>query len=289
MSDPEFLSRCRVAILGLGLMGGSLARALVGKCLRVLGSDPDADAGKLAIQEGIISDFSTRPDEVLTQADLIVLAAPVRQILEIIGLMHGMHMGSAVVMDLGSTKVEICQALEGLPSTFDPIGGHPMCGKTESGLAHADAALFQDAPFALTPLPRTSERARRLAEELVHAVGARALWLDAHVHDRWVASTSHIPYLVAISLSLGTPPDAAPMIGPGFRSTSRVAASSVVMMQDILMTNQAFVLEAVQRVRNSLQVLEESLAAGNEERLANLLTLGKERYKRLLQTAGGDG
>jgi prephenate dehydrogenase len=289
MSEPEFLSQCCVAILGLGLMGGSLAKALAGKCRLILGVDPDEHAGKLAMHEGIIAGFSTQPADILSQADLIVLAAPVRKIIETIAQIPDLHPGKAVILDLGSTKQEICHALERLPARFDPLGGHPMCGKTESGMSYADESLFLGAAFALTPLPRTTERARRLGEELVQAVGARALWLDANLHDRWVASSSHIPYLVAIALALATPPDAGPLIGPGFRSTTRVAASSVVMMQDILVTNQAYVLEAVERVRNSLQVLEDALAAGNDERLNGLLTLGKERHQRLLRTLGGEG
>lgn len=289
MSEPEFLSQSCVAIVGLGLMGGSLAKALAGKCRDILGVDPDARAGELALREGMITRFSTQPAEILPQADLIVLAAPVRKIIELITMMPDLLPGKAVVIDLGSTKQEICQALDSLPARFDPLGGHPMCGKTESGVTYADAALFHGAAFALIPLPRTTQRARLLGEELVQAVGAKVLWLDASLHDRWVASSSHIPYLLAIALALATPPDAGPLIGPGFRSTTRVAASSVVMMQDILMTNQAFVLEAVERVRNSLQVLEEALAAGNEERLSGLLSLGKERHQRLLQTMGVEG
>ncbi len=289
MSEPEFLSQSSVAIVGLGLMGGSLAKALAGKCRAILGVDPDAQAGELALREGMVTRFSTQPAEILPLADVIVLAAPVRKIIDLIAMIPDMHPGKAVVFDLGSTKQEICEAFERLPERFEALGGHPMCGKTESGLNHADAALFVGAAFALIPLSRTTERARRLGEEIVQVVGARALWLDAALHDRWVASSSHIPYLLAIALALATPPDAAPLIGPGFRSTTRVAASSVVMMQDILMTNQAFVLEAVERVRNSLQVLEDALAAGNEERLAGLLSLGKERHQRLLQAIGGDG
>ncbi len=287
MSEPEFLSQCSVAIVGLGLMGGSLAKALAGKCRRISGVDTDAGAGELAVQQGFITGFSTQLEEILPQADLIVLAAPVRKIIEIIELIPGLHPGQAVILDLGSTKLEICQAFQHLPERFDPLGGHPMCGKTDSGMAYADATIFQGAPFALTPLPRTSERARRLGEELVQAVGAKALWLDAHLHDRWVASTSHIPYLIAIALALATPPDAAPLVGPGYRSSARVAASSVIMMQDILMTNQDPILEAVARVRNSLQAVEDVLAAGNEEKLAGLLALGKERHQRLLQVVGG--
>lgn len=286
MSEPGFLAGCRVAVLGLGLMGGSLALALHGRVHSLLGSDPDAQAGAYALREQIVERFSTDPAEILPEADLIILAAPVRAILGLINALPAWVPQAAVLIDLGSTKSEICRAYQELPERFDPLGGHPMCGKTDSGLAFAEAGLFVDAPFALTPLPRSSERARRLGEELVHALGARPLWLDAFIHDRWVASTSHLPYLVSLAVALSTAPDAAPMIGPGFRSATRLAASSTVMMQDVLATNRQSVLEAVQRLRNSLQALEEALASGRDDHLSRLLERGREQHTRLLQVQG---
>jgi prephenate dehydrogenase len=265
------LSQARIAILGLGLMGGSLALALHGFCARLLGVDRDLHVLDLAQKNGLVDAAYNAPGPALAQADLVVLAVPVRTILRFLTELPGLHPGTAVVFDLGSTKSAIAEAMTRLPARFDPIGGHPMCGKEKTGLAYAEAGLFKEAPFALAPFPRTSSRARRLALEIVQAVGARPVWIDPEIHDAWVAATSHLPYLVASALAACTPPEAAPLIGPGYRSTSRLAASSVEMMVDILHTNTAPVLAALSRFKSQLNLLEECLLAGDESRLAKLL------------------
>jgi prephenate dehydrogenase len=271
MSTPQSLSDIRVAILGLGLMGGSLAMALGGHCRELLAYDPDPRPLTLASKRRIVDYASADLAKILPQANLVVLAAPVRASLKLIQQLPSFHPGTAVILDLASTKTEICQAYEDLPARFDPIGGHPMCGKETAGLPNAEAGLFQGAAFALTPLERTSPLARSLAVQLVEIVGARPIWLDAATHDRWTATTSHMPYLLAVALTLATPPDCAPLIGPGFRSTSRLASSPATMMADILHTNRENVLAALVRFRNELDQLETSLRQEDETQLYKAL------------------
>ena len=115
-----------------------------------------------------------------------------------------------------------------------------------------DPVIYREAPFAIVPLARSSPAALALTGELVQAIDARPLLLDAATHDAWTAATSHFPYLMAAALVLATPSDAAPLVGSGFRSTARVAGSSVPMMMDILTTNRANVLAAIQRDRKSV-------------------------------------
>jgi len=146
-----------------------------------------------------------------------------------------------------------------------------MCGKETSGLQNAAANLYQGAPFAFTPLARTTERAQGIAAQLARAVGAHSLWLEPETHDRWTAATSHLPYLVSVALTLATPQDCAPMIGPGFRSATRLAGSSTSMMLDILTTNQANVLEALARLRQQLDSLEAAVRDGDRQRLEESL------------------
>jgi prephenate dehydrogenase len=185
-------------------------------------------------------------------------------------------------MDIGSTKVDICLKLQALPPRFDPVGGHPMCGKELSGLANADAIIFQNAIFVFTPLERTSPDARTLADELAQSVRARPLWLEASLHDRWVASTSHLPYLVSIALALATPGEVAPLIGPGFRSTSRLAGSSAQMVGDIIETNRNNILAALGRFRQELDQLEGYLAHADSDSLKELLRKGMSQYRELV-------
>jgi prephenate dehydrogenase len=230
---------------------------------------------------------ATDPLEVVPQADLIVLAAPVGAILDILRQLPGWHPGEAMVIDLGSTKAEIVQAMDSLPSRLDPIGGHPICGKETSGLASADRALFHGAAFALAPLARTSERVRRLAGDLVRAVGARPLWMDAETHDTWAAATSHLPYLLAAAAVLSTPEEARPLVGPGFASTTRLAASNTRMMLDILRTNRKAIAEAIRRTRREIESLEILLSRDPEEELALRLAEAARRRRLLLGADGG--
>jgi prephenate dehydrogenase len=275
--EPDFFSRARVAILGLGLMGGSLALALRGQVGELIGIDPDPSTLALAAEWKLADRLAASPEGLLPDAELIVLAAPVSAILELIDALPALHPGSPVVLDLGSTKREIVQRMAALPARFDPLGAHPMCGKEHSSLLQAEAGLYHGAPFALVPLPRTSPRARNLVWQLAGAVGACPLWLDELDHDRWVAATSHLPYLLANTLAACTPPEAAPMAGPGFRSTTRLAAQPPALMLDILATNRQNVLCALRRLHARLDLIEHLLESEDYPALERLLAEGAAR------------
>jgi prephenate dehydrogenase len=181
-------------------------------------------------------------------------------------------------MDLGSTKTQIVSQMAELPDHIQPLGGHPMCGKEVSGIAAAEVELYRDRTFILTPLPRTSKAALALGCALVKAVGARPLILDPARHDRLVATASHLPYLLACAL-VGTA-DAAASADPtvwqvtasGFRDTSRLAASDVTMMLDVLLTNREAVLSALSTCEAQLRQLARLIDTGDEEELRSALT-----------------
>ena len=158
MGDYPDLSSSHIAIFGLGLMGGSLALALRDHCASVVGIDRDPAAVALARQKKAVDTASLEPTAFLSRCDLVILAVPVLAIIETLEKLPAWHKGNPVVMDLGSTKVQVVNAMEQLPARFDPIGGHPMCGKEKLSLENADPLLYYNAPFALTPLPRTPAR-----------------------------------------------------------------------------------------------------------------------------------
>ncbi len=282
--DPGFFSRARVAVFGLGLMGGSLALALKGQVRELIGIDPDPATLALAAEWCLADRLFARAEDLPPEADLIVLAAPVRVILQLIDALPALHPGGAVVLDLGSTKREVVERMARLPERFEAVGGHPMCGKERSSLAQAEAGLYRGAPFALVATPRTGPRARQAAEALAGAVGARPLWLDAPEHDRWVASTSHLPYLLAGALAACTPLQAAPMAGPGFRSTSRLAAQPSDLMLDILATNRQNVLGALRSLQARLDLLERMLDVENYAALKLLLDEGAAQREKILSS-----
>ena len=291
MDEPDFnlLRSSHILIWGLGLMGGSLALALRGKCSSLAGVDTDVDTLAFARDRGVVDQaFSVdevRDDPVKTlgPVDFIILATPVRTILDTLGELPELCAHPAAILDMGSTKTEVVRAMAGLPERFDPLGGHPMCGKEKSSLMNAEAALFKGAPFVLVNLPRTSSRGRELAEALVKAIEADPIWLDAEEHDRWVASTSHLPFLAACALAQCTPEAAAVVAGPGFRSATRLAGSSTRMMVDILATNAENIRIAMKDYMDQLGRLEGLLEQGDFEGLAAQFEAGAAMRERLIQ------
>jgi prephenate dehydrogenase len=281
MEDGDFLARSRIAIVGLGLMGGSLALALKGHYAAIYGVDRDPMVVSQAVERKVVQVAAPTPEALLPEVDVIILATPVKAILELLKQLPSLHPGEAIVLDVGSTKVQITQAMLDLPPRFDTVGGHPMCGKEQSGLEYADPHMFEGAAFAFTHLKRTSLRARAFCEQLAQVLGARPIWLDPDLHDHWTAATSHFPYLLANALAASTPPDALPLVGPGFRSTTRLAVSSSAMMRDILATNRENVLTALSAFKQQLGQLERLLDGGDFEALEVLLAQGAERQKRL--------
>ncbi len=282
-ADGFDLAKSRVAIVGLGLMGGSLALALKGKCAEILGTGPRQPTLDAALAMGFVTKADTDPAAILPLADLIVLASPIPAILELIPRLGEIVPQPCVIIDLGSSKSDVMRAMSDLPKHLDPIGGHPICGKERLSLANAEAGLYIDAPFVLTPLPRTSNRARSLAEQLVAAVGARTIWLDAESHDRFIAATSHLPYLVASALALATPPEASVLVGPGFRSTSRLAGTPQSMMLGVLDTNRCNILSALSDFRAKLDDIIMALSMEDPSTLRLLLEQSAQKYGDLTQ------
>lgn len=244
----KVLKESVVAIVGMGLMGGSLALALRsrGACKKILAVERKSDA--LLVLAPLLADDVSAELDLVAGADVIVLATPVKTIIKLLPHIGRIAQKGAVIIDVGSTKREIIKAMEELPIWLEPVGGHPMCGKEELGLAAAEASLYENSVFALVPLERTSAEALDLAKSLVTSIGARPLLLEPKRHDWAVAATSHLPYLLASTL-MATASDLSRsddvvqrLAGPGMRDTSRLAASDTAMMMDILMTNRDMII-----------------------------------------------
>jgi prephenate dehydrogenase len=223
----------------------------------------------------------------LRSADVVVLAAPVRTILRLLDEIGPLLQAGCLVMDLGSTKAQIVAKMDNLPGHVQPLGGHPMCGRETSGIEAADAALYEGHTFVLTPLPRTAAEALALGSQLVEAVGARPLLMEPDDHDRLVATISHLPYLLACALA-GTAEEAASsdsrvwdLAASGFRDTSRLSASNVTMMLDILLTNREAVLGALNDCDAHMHALARLLEAGDEEGLRTMLATARDRRRKL--------
>jgi prephenate dehydrogenase len=262
-----------VAVVGLGLMGGSFALAL--KRARpetvIVGVDRDQLTLRRALDRGVITIGG--PDLAAARpADVVVLAVPVLAMHELLEQLKG---STGLVTDMASTKSEVMEWAAG--AGVDLVGGHPMCGREASGLEAADADLFQGAPWVLT-------RAEPRLEELIEAVGARPLVMDAETHDRLVAGVSHAAFLVsaAYMLSLaGSPdwPEAGSLAASGFRDMTRLAAGDPEMYAGIARTNRAHIAEALDRFEASLARLRRHLDR-DDPRLAELFEEARSARRR---------
>jgi len=282
MDDSNFnLSKSRIAIIGLGLMGGSLALGLRGKCAALYGCDPHLPTLELALSQHIVDYADSDPAKLLPEADLVILSAPVPAILTLLEQLPTYTPNSCIVMDMGSTKRLIVDAMSRLPERFDPIGGHPICGKEKLSLANAERTLYYAASFLLTPLERTSPRALSAANQIIEALGAKAQTLDAAEHDRILASTSHLPFLLASALALATPDNFASFVGTGFKSTSRVAGTSSSMMLGVLQSNRENVLNTLSGLQGHLTEIQNALANEDYATLEDILNRSRSSYQVL--------
>lgn len=276
-----------IVIVGLGLMGASLAGALRGKCRTVVGVGRREETVTTALERGWIDRGSANLTSCIDEADVVVLATPVRTIMEMLDSIAPILPSGTVVIDLGSTKGCITDRMARLPPHIQPLGGHPMCGREVSGIDAADPTLYQGCTFILTPLERTSPETLALGYELVEAVGAHPLILTPERHDRLVAVASHLPYLLACAL-VATAEKAGqedPMVwkvcASGFRDSSRLAASEITMMLDILLTNRSAVLQMLEMCDKELHQLAELVASEDEEGLRAALTVCRERRRTM--------
>lgn len=268
MDEPAFE---RVAVIGLGLIGGSIALALQARGLArtVVACDPNLTQIAAAAERGLIEQGYSRATDAVVGADAVLLAAPVRAILTLLPQIGPRLEPGCFVMDFGSTKQEITGAMARLPDHVGAVGGHPMAGKEISGLDAAESDLFEGATIALCPTTRSHEAARARADWLVSGLGARPLWCDAAEHDAAVARVSHLPYLAAAAVATAGRPDglARELAAAGYRDSTRLAVSDPRMMLDILLTNRDAVRPAVHALRCVLDDLERHLEQQDEAAL----------------------
>lgn len=277
----------RIVVLGLGLMGGSFAAAIRGRCATVIGMDQQPETVQFALDHNLIDAGTTEIEDAVSKSDITILAAPVRAILDQIETYAQSWPPGSLVLDLGSTKQEIVARMEVLPESVHALGGHPMCGKELSGIHHADPEIYRQATFILTPLDRTTPEALATAETLVRAVGSVPLILAPSRQDHLTATLSHLPYLLSCGLVATADavtsgdPAAWEIVAGGFRDTSRIAGSDIHMMIDILLTNRQEICSAVAAFQGKLGQLAQWIAEEDESSLREALIKIRAERKRM--------
>lgn len=276
----------RIAIIGLGLIGGSIGLGLRrwssenGDALRIVGFDEDLDKQSRARKMGAIDEAEWSLSNAVANAEIVIVAIPVggmKQVFEDIGahLKHG-----AVVTDTGSTKSDVLEWARGLPDHVHFVGGHPMAGKAES-LEAADPDLFNGATWVICPSVSASEAAVRNVLGIVSAVGAETFFVDPVEHDSYVAGVSHLPFVAAAALMHSTARDGAwrdmkSLSSTGFKDTTRLALGNPQMHRDILMTNRTAVARWIDSYVGTLLTLKETLLAEDDSAPDALLTFFTE-------------
>jgi prephenate dehydrogenase len=276
-----------IAIVGLGLIGGSIAlrSRKTWKTVRLVGVDRPPVAGD-ALARGIIDEHRTSVAE-LADADLVVLATPVPAVIDLIDQMGRTPIGG-LITDVGSTKREIVQAAA-RAHLANFVGGHPVAGSERGGLEAARADLFDARPWLLVGARPEAAPVRRL-EQFVTALGANAMHLDATSHDRAMAYLSHLPQLLSVALmgaaADGCAAETLAASGRAFRDMTRLAASPADVWTGILSTNADFVAEAARALVERLPASRERLAdAGLIDELFSQANRSRARLDAALPAA----
>lgn len=262
----------KLALIGVGLIGGSFAKALrvAGKVTSVVGFDVSDGALKRALDSGVIDEHAASAGEAVSDADLVVLSTPVGRVAAVLAEIAPRLSERVVVTDVGSSKLSAVtdaqMQLAGAAGRFVP--GHPIAGSEQSGVENASETLFHDRLFISTPWSGTNDGALRFVEALWTSVGCRVERMSAEEHDRIFASVSHLPHLLAFTLlaQIKGAPDADRRVrvaGAGLRDFTRIANSNIEMWAEIFVANRQSIVEELSAYRQRLEQLQLVIESGN--------------------------
>ncbi|HEY5532256.1 MAG TPA: prephenate dehydrogenase [Candidatus Anoxymicrobiaceae bacterium] len=269
----------KVAVIGTGLMGGSLAMAL--KASPAVGTvacyDSLSEVRDVARKLGIADEVCDRPQEAVAGAGLVFLATPTGSIAEAFSTITGSLEVGTVVSDLGSAKQEITADIESrLPAGVNYIGGHPMSGSEQSGVESARPDLYRGAYFILTPTENTDAESFRMLHGVLTDLGARVISIDPETHDRAMATVSHVPHLLSLLLMDMASRQRDEIQGlftvaaGGFRDMTRIAASNPDVWTDICSANRDFIVERLVDYRNRVDELVVLMESADTDALREL-------------------
>ena len=266
----------RIAIIGLGLIGGSLGLALKRSRLKdvdIVGYSRTRETREKARRAGAIDRASSDVQDAVRDAAIVVIATPILIIPTTMEDMAPVLPHDCVVTDVASTKAEVMRwAGELLPKNVHFVGGHPMAGKEQSGIDAADAALFQGKPYCVVPSVGANETAVNAVVGLADLVGASPVFMDAEEHDSYVAAVSHLPLVVSAALfslvrDSSAWPEMSQLASSGFRDVTRLASGSPEMSEDISLTNGENIIHWLDRMIAEIRKYRELIKSDNEEAL----------------------
>lgn len=289
--SSDHLNGRKIAILGLGLIGGSLARALVRRVpdCEIVGVGRNEATLQQALQDGSITSYALDARVACRDADVIVLAVPVLSIADQLRQIAPVLPAHAVLTDVASCKQAVVDAVHevmgSVPATF--VAGHPIAGSEQSGYAAAKPDLFVNRKVILTPQTHTDVAAVALVRSMWELAGAEVLEMSVAHHDEVLAATSHLPHLLAYALvdtlsQQGESEEIFRYAAGGFRDFTRIASSDPVMWRDIFLTNGTATVCILDKYVEDLQRLRQALLEGDGPMLFDTFTRAKQSRDRFL-------
>ena len=278
----------KVAVIGLGLIGGSLAAALreSGEVGEVFGVERDAESLRFALENGIADAGSSEIGPGVSGSEIVIVATYVDVIARVAGEVSGFVSPGTVVCDVGSVKAPVVREMEKGPGNIRFVGAHPIAGKETSGVRESDPGLFSGKRCVVTPVESTCPEALLAVKTLFSLVGSEAVEMDPEAHDKVFSLVSHLPHAVAYSLvgavaSGGGERNLFDFSGGGLADFTRIADSSPEMWAGIFIGNRDALLGAIRGFAGKLGEIEKAVASGNVENLAALLRKARDSKKSL--------
>ena len=285
----------RVAIIGLGLIGGSLARALrrASLCRSITGYGRRQAALQQAVEQGVIDRYSLDVAEAVDGADVVVLATPLSTTEDLMRTMNAGLKAGCIVTDVGSAKGVVAAAARNALSERLPffVPAHPIAGTEQSGVEASFAELFEDHVVIITPLAETDRGAVETVDRMWREVGARVVELDVGHHDEVLAATSHLPHVLVYTLidCLARMQDKQEIFdyaAGGFADFTRVASSSPGMWRDICLANRASLLAVLDRFELHMEHARQAIAADDGDKLMEIFSRAKQARDEFARTRG---
>jgi prephenate dehydrogenase len=287
---------CRLTIIGVGLIGGSLARAVRGACSEIVGCGRSPEHLSRAVELSVIDRYTTDVAEAVSGADMVVVAVPLLSMAAVFSAMREALAAEAVVTDAGSAKESIIAAARLALGDRLPrfVPGHPIAGTERSGVEASFAELFRGHRVVLTPLPDTAPDALERVRALWELTGAEVVEMDPSHHDAVLAATSHLPHVLAYALvdclaGMDQGEQVFRYAAGGLRDFTRIAGSDPVMWRDICLANRQALLSVLDRFGQHLDRLAAFVAHGDGAALEALFTRARETRNKFARTLVGKG
>ncbi len=288
MEDSDFKGlNMKIAVAGLGLIGGSLALGL--KKLNpqeIIGIDKDGNILEKALQDGIIDRGSIEGGELLRDADLIIVALYPRDTVEFIKKNIHNFKKNAVITDTCGIKAGIIdEVISFLPEDIDFVGGHPMAGKETKGFNSASADLFRGANYIITPVERNKESSIKLIEKTARAIGCKNVVSISPVeHDRIISFTSQLPHVIAVSLmSSGILEDNIGLFtGGSFKDATRVAAINSILWSQLFTLNAENLIDEIEKFENSINEIKKAILSEDKRALEDIFNNASLNKRRMM-------